>query len=687
MTPVERVEAAGRWLAQAGGSALRRDVGAALGVNHARQAEVLAALVAAGMVTGTRLEVRLTDAGWARFGGVEQVSAGEVLDRVLDGWPYTHRAFLELLVCAVIARHHLGAQRREAHLGFIAIGETGTGKSAMGGLVCHLFGLPGPLHKMHVPAHTAGSMLGRRVQDADGWRFVPAPVTRLPFVMLDEFDKAEEPVQRRAWLFLDGSLDQQLEDQVHELLPTPLLTANPPRSGDRYAHLRQEYRRRSVVLDTGAMAGRSHELEDLLGRFYATAAATDRLHLDALVPPAALDASALEVLRTVRHALTPHGAEEFPGLRALELATLGRCALLGDGADQAAAAYATGVAYLQASESVPGQVAEGWIPDLAAVHDALGADAAGIAAALERGRAGRRQAQDQAAAGRARKARQDLDVLERGERLAERCRQAVAAIDGRKVDPARKAEAAGLRRVLRRHATTAAQVTTASGLAEVTRQAADPLERAGRLLAVVTTDRDAAKRAKQEDAEQDRNARQAAKAEHSRARSALAAGRRRDREELARAVAAARPLEALYARTTTRPGERPLDVLRDLRAPNGEPLLRYTAAPASDRARGWRGVLETTVLGSAPGTWRVAGSGAVFTGTLHTCSELMQWGAGTRAVLAPTLDAIHQAEDELRSYLGAEERRRPQVATRAGASGTHPVAMLPAAAARYGLGR
>lgn len=682
-TPAARVDAVGVWLARVGGAAAPGDIAAAVGLNHRTQAAALGTMREAGLLEGPRTQVRLTAAGWAKFSGVGSESAGEVLDRATAGWPYTHRAFLELLVSTIIARHHLGATRRTGHLGFIAIGETGTGKSAMGGLVCHLFGFPEAQHKLHVPAQTAGALLGRREQDGDGWRWVPAPTTRLPFVVLDEFDKAEEPVQRRAWLYLHDALDQQLEGQVHELLPTALLLANPPRTGSRYAQLRQEYRRRSVVLDTGAMAGRSGELEDLLGRYYATTTPADRLSLEQLVPPADhLGRDALEVLKMARdQALTQAGREEFPTVRVLELTALGRLALMGPDADEQVAAWATAVAYLQATESVPGQVIDQWGPDLAQVRSVLGQGGGAIAAALERGRAERAAALGEAARGRQREARAELGALEDARYLVAELRHLAAALDGRKVTPADATRAKAMRDVLLMLAGRAGKITTRASLDQLREEALDLMDRARRLVAAQEAARAAAEQARREAAEQVRQERAQAKIGRQAHLEARRAARDQARQQLAAARRYAAPLEALYRRKTTRPDERPLDTLRARTLPDGRPLLTYQPNPEPEP----RGFFDRLLSGRAGGVWRVTGSGVVFPGDARGCPDLASWGAATRAVLTPALVAAHGAEDALCARLGAAARTgRPEVAR----PGPAPApAALPSAAERYGLTR
>jgi hypothetical protein len=661
VTPTERFEAAGRWLVSVGGQASPGEIGAVLGLNHARQADVVRALRRAELVAGSQAQVRLTSAGWARFGGVYGESAGTVLDRVLDGWPAQHRAFLVLLVSATIARHHLGLAQPSGHLGFMAIGETGTGKSSMGELMCHLFGWAPEVHSVHVPGETRGSLLGRREETTEGWRWEPAPMTRLPFVLLDEFDKADRPVQIQASNYLTGKTRQQFEGRVHELLPTPLLTANPPVSGGRYRDLRPEYRRRSVVLDTAAMAGRGRELERLLTRFYAETSPADRLSLDRLVPPARLDDSARAPLELVDIALTPAGREEFPGVRSLELAALGRCALLGPDAAQDLAAYATALDYLQVTESVPGQVDEHWAYDFSlSVRANLGADAEELVAALERGRAQQQQAAQAARTGRQSKVRVELEVLEGGAALAERCRQLRLALDGRKVPGERRPDAAALRRVLGIVGNRAALVSTAVSLREVQEQAADPLARAARLVDEVASARVQQVQDVRQESRNLRQDRAAVKIEQARARSAAKARRDELRAWLDGVTGQAKPLEVLYKRTTTRAGENPLAGLVALRV-EGRHLLTFSETPREERGRGLGGMLLGLAQARTTGTWQVRDSRAAFPGTRTACPALASWGPATRAVLTPMLAGLYVIEDQIRAELGISARQRPQL--------------------------
>ncbi|MGW8816332.1 hypothetical protein, partial [Gordonia terrae] len=198
MTTAERIEAAGRWLASAGGTAAPGELGAALGLNHARQAEAVRALRDAGLCEGPKGQLKLTPAGWARFGVTEPADHGTTLDEALDGWPHAHRAFGRLLVSNAVARRHLAAVRRRGWLGFMAIGETGSGKSSAVERSAELLGLDLARVRVFLPGKTAGELLGRREQTPNGWQFTPAPLTRGPLAFFDEYDKADDPTRRAA---------------------------------------------------------------------------------------------------------------------------------------------------------------------------------------------------------------------------------------------------------------------------------------------------------------------------------------------------------------------------------------------------------------------------------------------------------------------------------------------------------
>jgi hypothetical protein len=657
----QRLEVAGAWLVKVGGSATPGELGAALDINRQRRADVLTDLAAAGYVTRGGGRVQLTPEGWSRFSGLGPGMAGDVLDRVLAGWPARHRAFIELLVCSIIARHHLAAAYPwHEHLGFMAIGETKTFKTAMADLVCYLFGFDRVQTRVHTPGETAGSLLGRFGQKSEGLGYVwePAPMTLLPFVLLDEFDKAKPALQDRAWNYFRGTVATPVEGVAHQLLPTPMLAANPPAKGDRLGALRTEYRRRSVVLDTGNMAGRGRELVKHLRGFYANPTPADRLSLAGLVPPAALDQRALAVFEAAYEVLTEAGRAEWPEERALELATLGRLALLGPGADHMTAAAATAVAYLTVAESVPGQVLDtGW---QAVVAEWAGQVAGGesLTAALQRSSKAKAEALGQATTNRRRTQHAEQGVLKAGAELAERCRLARDVdLNGHKVPREHKPAAAGLRKALARHLASAATVRTAAGLDDVTALATPVLEEAGQLSATIKAMRDQDEAARGDillDRQRERaEVKQRGIWETQQRRQARA----NEIAQLSQVRALARHLEGLCRRKAVKAGESPLAVLADLRV-DGRALLTYQPPAAEAPPQGF---INRLTYQKPRGRWVIAGTSYGWPGMTWDCPALANWGPNTQAVLTPMLTLLHQVEDVLVQKLGRKPRQRPRL--------------------------
>lgn len=676
----QRAEQAGKWLTtMPEGSASPGELGAALSLNHARQAETMSELRAQGWVEGPKGQISLNAAGWARFGGdLETNGAGDVLEDLLDGWPQPYRAFVQLLVSALVARHHLSEHRPSGHLSFVALGETGTGKSALARLVCDLFAWPVAEHELQLPMQSAGSLLGRRNETPQGWVWEPAAATRLPFLLLDEVDKATEPVRRLAMIYAHGESQQSAEGQVHDLHPTVMLAANPPRSSrERYDVVRPEYRRRSAVLDTGFMRSRRTEVEQLLRAHY-DRTPRPRLSLDRLTVPQGLSPGALATIGSLMHVLTSAGAEEFPGTRSLELAALGRCALIGPGADDRLAAVSVAIDYLHVTETVPGQIRRGWQQEAGMLRHHFGADADVLVAALERGKA--EQAAAVAAVTQQRTQRQvaDLETVEAAHRLKHRLQVAYDALDGRRLaseSEAVREEAGGLRPVLKNLATKAANTSAAATLGDLEALAERPLSRALALIKQAAVDkqrRESDRADEKRQAEHDRSwGAQQAKAAQQERRRAADAHADALREQLRLIRNAAEPLEALYRRRATRHGESPLDELRRQRV-DGRPLLRWERPPrtpeppqASGTVRKVTHALVQGALaartGPAAGRWVVAGSGARFPGGTDSCPALSEWGPNTRAVLEPMLRTLHAAEDGAVVALGARgrSRRRP----------------------------
>jgi hypothetical protein len=75
-----------------------------------------------------------------------------------------HRAFFRLLADGIVARHHLCEEEPSAWPSFIAIGETGTGKSLLGFGACTMFDFDPPRTILSASGETERSFWGRRYQ-------------------------------------------------------------------------------------------------------------------------------------------------------------------------------------------------------------------------------------------------------------------------------------------------------------------------------------------------------------------------------------------------------------------------------------------------------------------------------------------------------------------------------------------
>lgn len=664
----------GAALAELGGEATPGELGSRAGYSGGTQAKGVRALHAAGLVEGTKARMRLTAAGRALFANASPpIGAGAALDAAGAVWGaagYAHRALLELTASAIVGRYHLAPARpRDPQLVAVAVGNTRTGKTALGDQLCHLFGLDATMHQRLLRTMTEGEMLGRRRQTNVGMVFDPAPTLSLPFLLLDEYEKAAADVRHAADILAQGQYLVPIEGKPVEIRPTVLLALNPA-DADRLGKIHEAYQRRAAVLDTGYAAGRLDDLNTRLRDYYASHP-SGPLNLPALRPPAtALPAAAFAIIDSLREELTEAGRMLLPDERALEIAALGRAALLGAGDDVKAlqsATLATCVSYLQVSETTPGQVRAEWYLDAETLRGQLGSDATGLARALAEGRRGRELAHRQVAAVRVRREATDLGMERRRGELLERLRQAREQLDGRHMTRDRKPAAAGIRRQLDKLRTDVAACKTAARLDELAELAAGPLDDAARLVYAAAADRAETQRQRQEKVRQAQTERANAAAQRRLAKASRAAQQQQATTVLAQVRELAKQLEAMYRRQTTKPGENPLDALAAVRLPDGRRLLVYEppSGPAPEPPHGLFARVGRAIAGPEipAGIWCSPWDARVrYRGWEGYCSALAKWGPETRAVLAPALAALHAAEDQLVAGLGRAPRAsRPSV--------------------------
>ncbi len=658
-------------LADLGGGATPGDLAHATAVPPRSVSEALARLRDAGLVDGPKTWVRLTSSGRARFAATgtpaaPKVSAGRALDEACAVWPYGHAALLRLLLSAVIARRHLGPSRPSAHLGFVLVGEGRTGKSALVEMACHLLGADPVEHTRNLALLSEGEVIGRRVPQPGGQlAFLPSATLELPLVLVDEYDKASTSMRSQAQLLFQGQYRATVEGEAHVIAPTPVLAANVPAHGGRLSQVHEVYRRRSVVLDTGPARSQLGDLGARLASYY-QAHAQGSVDLEHTVPPALdLPETAQGLVAFMRdQALTELGWEQLPDERALYAAALGRAALAEVAADDAKglnlAAYATCLDYLACTETIPGEVREGWEVDVEAVGYYAGTPGTdSFRAALDSRHQGQQLQQAAISASRVRQGQAGRQVLEDRGRLLEVLRLAHGELDGRRVPRPYKPDAAGLRAVLAQLRRDASHVERADRLADLSAAAADPLARAAALRARINHEQ-AAEAVQRRQVQQDLAEQKHATLEERRRTTSI----RQTSERHTRAAATdqlgyvrdlAKPLERLWERTSG-PA---FPVLRDLRV-DGEQLLAYRSATRRTGLKMLAAALQ--VLEAGMWVLRDERVQVAFPGTPTSCPALAVWGENTRAVLWPTLAALHAHEDLLLSQHGhLRQRRRPQL--------------------------
>jgi hypothetical protein len=345
---------------------------------------------------------------WATAAGRSEAGAGTpglalapTLDVALARFPAeAQRAFARLLLSAIPARWHLADEHADGWPGFIALGPSKTGKTALATLVCRLYGLDELQAIKLAQDETPGSLMARRERSSEsetGYRVDVSPLLALPFACIDEWDKAPDQVRMAASRLLLGHTATELEGERLALRPTVLVCLN----SSELRVLHEAHVRRSVVLDTSPITGLLGDLDEHMRKLFQETP-LPRLLLERLQPPtSALPPELRHVLREeLRAGLTDEGWA-LSDVEPLARLALGR-ATLTEAQELDDAVLATVFDYLTCAATV-GHARDGFAgrlgPQLGA-HGALlpNADAAELEASRQRRNA--QAGAERAAAGR-----------------------------------------------------------------------------------------------------------------------------------------------------------------------------------------------------------------------------------------------------------------------------------------------
>ena len=355
-----------------------------------------------------------------------------------------------------------------------------------------------------------------------------SPLLDLPFACLDELDKADPPLMAAALALLQGDAEAELEDTPVGVRPVTYVCLNAGSAGLRV--IPNAYMRRSVVLDTAAVAPLLADMDEAAARLLAPGT-LPRLDLDQLSPLAAeLPPDWRGWLRQgLRERLTPDGWR-VADVESVARLALGRAAFPAAGG-MAAAVVATAADYL-ATAATLGHTADGWAFGLAEWLGQAREHGAVMVPDMARHHAETRQLaaarQDRAVGAQ----RESADVAAARAELAARLREHAAFLDARRLRPAAlaslRAEAAGIRAALTGLAAKAADTRSRDSLSAVAAASDEWTARADGLRARIDEMRQQHDQAESAERTNRERQRRAAAEQARNSRAAAAAARRTD---------------------------------------------------------------------------------------------------------------------------------------------------------------
>jgi len=285
------------------------------------------------------------------------------LKKLIDMLPSElHRAFFRLAISCVIAKYLLFQVYDDGYPGFIIGGRTRGFKTALGKILCMIFGLKPEKNIYPLYLATPGEFGVRRLRSKSvrGFDISESPYFKESFMVFDEFDKvSNKDIRRNVLFFLDGRRQFTVEEKTVQNHACTMVTLNTNlrKGGLERFGIPEPYIRRCVVADTEYVETELRNV-DLVAKEVFELKDFPRISLKRLkINRTKLADGEFNSLRDLLLACTQDEFQRLVDTRPLEILALGRSALLAG--DVRESIYQTVWDRLICLESLEGTVA-GW---------------------------------------------------------------------------------------------------------------------------------------------------------------------------------------------------------------------------------------------------------------------------------------------------------------------------------------
>jgi len=256
------------------------------------------------------------------------------LKKLIDMLPSDlHRAFFRLAVSGVIAKYLLFQVYDDGYPGFIIGGRTRGFKTALGNVLCRIFGLKPEKNIYPLYLATLGEFGVRRLRSkaARGFDISESPYFDEAFMVFDEFDKvSSKDIRRNVLFFLDGRGQFTVEGKTvqNHVCTMVTLNINLRKGGLERFGIPEPYIRRCVVADTEYVETELRNV-DLVAKEIFELKDFPRISLKRLkINWTKLTDGEFNSLRNLLLACTQDEFHRLVDTRPLEILALGRSALL-----------------------------------------------------------------------------------------------------------------------------------------------------------------------------------------------------------------------------------------------------------------------------------------------------------------------------------------------------------------------